>query len=52
MSVRRLVEVMREEVIRRLSEERSRRKEFIRMRVLLPKLREKRERLEGRERFM
>ncbi len=52
MSVKNLMERMREEAIRRLAQERLRRREFFRIRVLLPKLREKRRQLERRERLM
>ncbi len=47
-----LMERMREEALRRLEEERSRRRECLRIRVLLPKLREKRIELERKGRLV
>jgi len=52
MSVKNLVERMREEALRRLAEERTRRKEFMRIRMLLPKLRERRRELERQGRLV
>ncbi len=52
MSVRNLMERMREEALRRLAEEKGRRKEFLQIRVLLPRLREKRLELERKARMV
>ncbi len=52
MSVRNLMERMREEALKRFAEEKGRRKEFFQIRMLLPRLREKRLELERKVRML